>query len=1019
MVFLHHIKKEAVLNLCNFLLPNSISELKDLADGEVLQKTIDAKFPEFSENCVELKEQLDVEFVKSDHNEDIFKRFQYIQKFIDERYHLKSEEVIAYDKCLKSCELELAKMALFVLSEIVILLTRQENSTLQTLFLLDASIQEELEECFKLFISEREMIKKSDIERILSKNAKNTVSFITPRRSCASKYRQQDSVSSSTPVKEEIFSNSPLKSFFESPIFKKEDILTKDREINHLKKIMDEEDLEFNKVLNKNKELQKIVEERDKSIQDLREELRELKLEMKTAAKSECASELCKQEKEGLRNASNEDKKKIEDYVCRVSWMEELQMDMCKRINEFEKSRVKDEKPPPEHYMKVVLEEKNSEIKKLQKALTDANENLKERDILISKLMEKERRSEIKSENSMLELKNKFESSNVKETEENAGHFIEEDNRMLRAKLNEAQVENKELTKRIEYLTDRYENYDNKKSPNVMMPELIDTSKTLETEKLRSSENLSENVKEHLDMQNESFSLNNSSKEYAPEQSFAPVPLKVDPCTESVDEAILWKTYDSQLENEKMNVVKCMDPELNRENVNRRDCIVIDDILNLPENIYILEDLNLNSLINSLKSISTNGSFKKVLRVIHNLQSELKLKKTSAANYSKRLNLQELLNIIAECITAAYVQNKSSFSVVNCFETEKEIMHIDQPKFQTSEMIEKYEVQLKQNQEDIESLKKINSDLIAENKTIVWKIKAKKRDWYLLLGEYEELQKRCDEKNKKYSSYKQLYEKKKEVLHKKDEDINMLQNKVVELNFNVKEYRKIIKILKEEKENLNETVQKLSLELTKSALKEVKTNSFEKEVPAVSIKINCITENKSAKVLDPVVSESYCSTFQDIGNESMLSSALCNKTLAPFQFVSHNEEDFLNHSSLADIKKDYEDDRFEELKRRNSQLPLHLQSSYPIEANFPSSENLYVKNSEKEKYKVSCELLKDENESSSKRQKLTGQEPEVQPSSILATPVTRMRKAFKTPTSLKKLLHLSRTRRFQSIRPKP
>lgn len=90
-----------------------------------------------------------------------------------DHYNLISEDIISYDKCLKGCELELAKVCFFIMSEIVRHLAESGNDIIQTLFHLELKHQEELEECFMLFISERDKISKPEIERVLAKSVKN------------------------------------------------------------------------------------------------------------------------------------------------------------------------------------------------------------------------------------------------------------------------------------------------------------------------------------------------------------------------------------------------------------------------------------------------------------------------------------------------------------------------------------------------------------------------------------------------------------------------------------------------------------------------------------------------------------------------------------------------------------------------------------------------------------------------------------------------------------------------------
>lgn len=74
---------------------------------------------------------------------------------------------------MKKNELELAKVLVFVMSEVVRHYVRSNDPLIQILSHVDSTVQQNLEQCFNFLINERKKITKAALEKILTSNASN------------------------------------------------------------------------------------------------------------------------------------------------------------------------------------------------------------------------------------------------------------------------------------------------------------------------------------------------------------------------------------------------------------------------------------------------------------------------------------------------------------------------------------------------------------------------------------------------------------------------------------------------------------------------------------------------------------------------------------------------------------------------------------------------------------------------------------------------------------------------------
>lgn len=242
------------------------------------------------------------------------------------------------------------------------------------------------------------------------------------------------------------------------------------------------------------------------------------------------------------------------------------------------------------------------------------------------------------------------------------------------------------------------------------VPELPDSSKIPETEIFRKSLSPSKNVEHYFDQSGESHNIIDESDNSIPS-----------PYPEKSSEAVLWTMYakpetgspcginfsrDSFVQgNSHLDVIN----DLGVNNIKIEN--VEPDILLSQENKHVLGNLNFDAFLNELKKITKNGSFQKVLQVFGKRQSEI-----NGTSRPNRLDLQELLKMITECVCVAVSSNaESSFANLQdkcCSTDENELygvnhnLEIEKLKNELQATSQKYEIELKQYKTELEELKK-------------------------------------------------------------------------------------------------------------------------------------------------------------------------------------------------------------------------------------------------------------------------------------------------------------------------
>lgn len=263
--------------------------------------------------------------------------------------------------------------------------------------------------------------------------------------------------------------------------------------------------------------------------------------------------------------------------------------------------------------------------------------------------------------------------------------------------------------------------------------ELLDSSKIPETERLRKSLSDSKNVEHYYDQSGESCTIIDESDNSIPsEQSIICSESEVIiPCPEKSSEGVihsLWRMYDLEKpetgstcginfshdsvapENSHVDLIN----DLKMNNIKIEN--VEPDIIPKKEYKYVLGNLNFDVFLNELKKISKNGSFQKVLQVFGRRQNEI-----NGTNRSNRLDLQELLKMITECVCVAVSLNSetssSNLQDKCCSTDEKEFCGINQNielnklKNELTAASQKYEIELKEYKMELEELKKVKADM--------------------------------------------------------------------------------------------------------------------------------------------------------------------------------------------------------------------------------------------------------------------------------------------------------------------
>ncbi|GIY16361.1 uncharacterized protein CDAR_68881 [Caerostris darwini] len=249
------------------------------------------------ETAMEIKETSDSENTTDDSivkkkNGDIDSetKFSMIRKFLDDFYHQDSTLLIDYSECENGKEIELAKVAVLLLSAMTQCFLTVHREEIQTLTMLQNHVQEDIEELLSYTLKdvENETLKKTELHKILSRPTKSK-SRATPR-SCISRSatdrrnslegvknlpKKRKDRNSVIDIDVEDIQNSSLRDLFESPkVQYRTSILRKNTEISKLREALIKEE---NKVADLTLDKKNLTAELQKKVRELKSSTEEFR----------------------------------------------------------------------------------------------------------------------------------------------------------------------------------------------------------------------------------------------------------------------------------------------------------------------------------------------------------------------------------------------------------------------------------------------------------------------------------------------------------------------------------------------------------------------------------------------------------------------------------------------------------------------------------------------------------------------------------------------------------------------
>ncbi|KFM65524.1 hypothetical protein X975_25511, partial [Stegodyphus mimosarum] len=251
--------------------------------------------------------------------------------------------MIDYEECKSGKELELAKVAVFLLSALVQSLLSAGSEEVNTLTLLTDQTQEDIKECLALLVENSPHgIRRAELHRILNRPAKCKGSSrfssgrssrtpqndrplsSTPRNSRSPRSTSRDSrVYGKVNLREEITpiskttqfaERSPLKDLLESPVVQNQAVIfCKDREIHNLRYSLHLEENKVAELRSEKEELKTTLSAKDKELMKIKEEYRKLRdiLDEGTSLNNVPCAEPPQQTEEEVQRIKNELKEEI------------------------------------------------------------------------------------------------------------------------------------------------------------------------------------------------------------------------------------------------------------------------------------------------------------------------------------------------------------------------------------------------------------------------------------------------------------------------------------------------------------------------------------------------------------------------------------------------------------------------------------------------------------------------------------------------------------------------------------
>ncbi|CAL1301012.1 unnamed protein product [Larinioides sclopetarius] len=891
---------------------------------------------------------------ESDHT-DTQKKYDAIRKFIDDFYHVESSSLVDYGECQKGKELELAKVAVFLLSAMVQTLVSSKNEVVYNTTLLELEVQENIHECLALVLDEKDVgenhIKKSELHKVLSRAAsykagtpvrKSSRSTSDPNdasegvKNISKKRKERQSV-----IVYEDLQNSPLKNLLESPkIQYKAAILRKESELTKLRGALLSEE---NKVVDLTLEKQNLNDELEKKKKELDFYKKELQ------SQREALSE--KEEQEKLRDEELKDKKIEAEKIRKLAEDREEEIKQLNKNNATLQEKLVDLEKRLEQDAATSLMKGNNCLKdRIQILELDNEEKVQTIKSLNEKITSLENELQKYQDFSASISRRELRSSSAPETLSTIIYADEQSRETLERKEQELRQDLETKDERIKRLAPQLHKGEISKNKSSNLELQKKNMGNYWQEKMCSLEKENQVLKEKLE--NYELKYGSTSDDTAVASS-----------------AIIARNLNSI--KKESDVIESSTDEDNKKDsqfyarVSDDSKISILDSQMLDKGRSDLEVKILKSVVRHLEmkkcispvlaAVLKEGCNKPKNRdelfvFLRDMKIAIKLPKQSVMTRSRSQAIEELESRYNDSIKKIAslendidkykqkVADSKRDAAVSIRDAADSKMEADNLKQEITNL--RQEVAIAQEKYiNMEKLAKKKDDDVKKALIMyqrIVKLDKKDKDSKKECGEEcEKLRRRCKQLNEECLVFEQETSELKR-------SINHLEGMMEHLQFEIKELNKEKKELEHKLWKETSALSRNTTDRDALVLHYLKKSKHEpKKNKDIELKGE---EKKSSRPIVKV--DAYILNSEN--EPSMSNSMLAGRSIRSSYFQVADEDDFLNESSLAEIHNggilegESGENRLLELQRRNTLCPPHLQSSYPLEIqNMTPSERKY------------------------------------------------------------------------------